>query len=184
MIPYKAVKKIESALGEHGQLTARLHALDSIIGSVNMFPACRWHEPVHFEAQEFVPPEIFNRFGADSLWFMDCRMTWTADAAREYFGVPITINDWLWGGRFKYRGYRPPQCTEGAENSQHRLAQALDFDVKGISAEEVRQEIKTHPSEPAFRFVTTVEDSVNWNHWDCRARRESQVVFINHNSGG
>jgi len=141
-----------------------------------------------FCVEEFIDPATFQRFksrGMDPLQIMDVRILWTAVATRKYFDKPMTINNYKWSGRFKYRGYRPVSYKRGAVDSQHRQGRGLDSDFKGISAAEVRKEIKTHPKAPAFKYITTIEEKlkgkpINWNHWDCRNRDMSKgITFIN-----
>jgi len=69
--------------------------------------------------------------------------------------APITVNDWLWGGRFDERGIRDtstPMVQSRAYNndawlSGHVLAMALDYDVKGQTAVEHREWLKDHADE-------------------------------------
>ncbi len=52
----------------------------------------------------------------------------------------------------------------GAKYSQHRFGRAVDFDVKGISAETVRNDIR----KGYFSEITCIEADVNWVHIDVR----------------
>jgi hypothetical protein len=133
-----------------------------------------FYRPQHFRAFEFVPPEVYNHLGARSLTFvMDVRTLMTADKLREFFGVPIIINDWFWKQQqgipkrdwLTQRGYRPPKSKTGAKYSQHRFGRALDCTLVGISATEARDIVVNHPAQ--FPYITRVEDAVNWLHIDC-----------------
>lgn len=91
--------------------------------------------------QEFVPKEIFEKFGANSIWFLDYRLPSYAQFLKEYLishyqkkdsnivNVLVIVNNWHTGGPHQYRGFRPRNCTEGADNSQHRFGRAMDCDI-------------------------------------------------------
>jgi hypothetical protein len=119
----------------------------------------------HFKVQEFVPEEVYRELGNMSMLLIDSRMVKTADAIREYFGVPMNINDWCFGGNIQYRGYRPLYSCVGAKWSQHKFGRALDI-VSRIPASEIRKAILDNQED--FPFVSAMEDDVNWLHVDCR----------------
>jgi hypothetical protein len=123
--------------------------------------------PKHFRPEELVPEYIFGIFGKSSYSLLDSRILWTADALREWFDRKITINDWLWKGEFDQRGFRTQVQT--AKYSAHMFGRAIDFNVEGISAEEVQQRIRMGAGrEPALRFVSRIESgTVGWTHVDC-----------------
>jgi len=133
------------------------------------------YQPRHFIVQEFVPPELYKALGARSIFVMDYYIVKMADAIREYFGLPMTINNWKWGGKFKYRGFRPCECKVGAKYSLHRTGKAIDFDIAGVSAEEVRQEILNHPR--LFPHIAALEKGVSWVHADCRCITDGPILF-------
>lgn len=137
--------------------------------------------PRHFKAYELVPPEVYDapfidgkKFGERALQFvLDVRTLITADTIREFFAVPVIINDWYWQKRkgvprrkwLTQRGYRPPKSCIGARYSQHRFGRAIDCTLVGITATAARDIIVNHPSE--FPYITRVEDNVSWLHVDC-----------------
>jgi hypothetical protein len=171
----KTYKKALAVLAEHDTLTARLHGLDTMLLQNILLGADNVYVPEYFRTPELVPRSVYERWGAGALMFMDVRMLWTADAIREYFAKPMMVNF----REFQYRGFRPPNYVGGAELSQHRFGRALDFDIKGVAAPEVRQEILDHPSEPSFRYITVLEDAVSWVHADCRLTNKSGIQLIN-----
>ena len=180
MLPdYKTYLTLEKSNATIRELTARLHGeLGSIDMITNMAHSCLYTAK-HFVTQEFVPPEIYNVYGEKSLWFVDYRVRWTADAIRQYFGVPVTANNWhRKSGGYRYRGFRPPACETGAALSQHKFGRALDCDVQGIPAEQVRKEIVDKKDEPAFRYITCIEADVNWLHFDCRDVNTTNVMVL------
>jgi hypothetical protein len=143
-----------------------------------------YYKPIHFKTQEYIPPETYNVWGEQSLMFMDSRLLWSMDQIWEYFqklkpGCKITINDWLWGGQFSHRGYRPiTYQAEGAKDSQHRHGRACDYDVLGYTAEQVRQIILANQINPIFQYVTTFERGVTWVHMDVRNVDKSKGITL------
>jgi len=135
----------------------------------------KFYKPHHFEAHEFVPPEVFDRWGERSMYlFMDVRVLITADQIRDFFSAPVKANNWWWKrGRglpevewLRYRGYRPDTYYTGdpLNGSQHRFGRALDCDIYGVQASEARDIIVNHQS--TFPFIKRIEDAVNWLHFD------------------
>lgn len=123
------------------------------------------YTPKYFKVEELVPKSVFLDLGPRSLILMDCRMLYTIDLIRQHFNSPITINNWNTGGSFSQRGLRTDDNT-GAKYSQHRYGRAIDFDVKGKTAEQVRAEIIKNKDK--FEHITVLETDVSWVHMDCR----------------
>jgi hypothetical protein len=119
----------------------------------------------HFVVQEFVPPEVYEKTGEPSIQLIDPAMTAFIQSIREDLGKPITINNWHKGGQFKYRGFRPEGCGVGAGHSAHLSGKALDFDVEGYLADEIREYLVANKDK--YPMITRLEDAVNWVHADC-----------------
>ena len=62
--------------------------------------------------------------------------------------------------------------------SQHERGIAIDYDVYGVPAEEVRREIKIK-GKGLFPLLTRVEDKVSWNHNDLSHRCDDKIYFFN-----
>lgn len=135
-----------------------------------------WHDLRHFGVKELVPPSVYNALGEKSIILMDWRILYTLDSAREIFNAPIIVNNWHTGGKFTQRGFRDDVNT-GAKYSQHRYGRAVDFDVKGVSAEEVRKEIIRNQNN-YFSHITVLESDVKWVHMDCRNSDKEGIVLI------
>ena len=87
------------------------------------------------------------------------------DMLREDLG-PVTVNNWYWAGKFQNRGLRTSKYYKGRVSySQHTFGRAFDFDVKGMSAEQVRIHIRANHSKYG---ITAIENGVNWVHADWR----------------
>ena len=135
-----------------------------------------YYKPKFFKTEELVDPDTFAAFGERSLMFLDIRVLKLIDAIRIYFNSPMTINNWHTGGGFKNRGFRNPKSTVGASYSQHRFGRAIDFDVRGKSAEQVRQIILKNQHIYPFTEITRMELGINWVHVDI-AMTDQQNIF-------
>lgn len=140
--------------------------------------------PKHFKLYELVPEVVYNSENHDILWGqLDSRELWTADALREKYGTCI-INDWYWGGEFQESGLRLPNTTTGARWSQHKRGAATDKKFPDANIKDIIEDMKNHPDDPAFRHITTVEETHNgetptWLHTDCRNRKPNGgIVFL------
>lgn len=128
----------------------------------------------HFKIYELVDKKTFDRFGLQAWMLLNPLALQALDGIREFFtalrgkDTPVTVNNYHSGGPFQYRGLRPHSCTVGAEYSQHRLGNAFDCDIAGISADEARKIIVKHRNDPRFLFINCLEADVNWLHFDCR----------------
>lgn len=120
----------------------------------------------HFITKEFVPPEIYASEGDRAIGRIDPRMVEFIEKLRTDLDRPITINNWHLGKSFKYRGFRPEGCGVGVPGGQHYLGRALDFDVEGMSAMDVRLYILGRLDQ--YPQVTRMEDDVKWVHVDCK----------------
>lgn len=129
------------------------------------------YKPKHFKAQELVPKHIFELRGEKSLELIDERVIITLDTLRELLGKPITVNNWLWGGNRNWSGLRTAGFYSSIEAfekslSQHKYGRAVDFLVKGMSADEVREFI--YKNKEKFPYITFIETEISWVHIDVR----------------
>lgn len=125
----------------------------------------QYYYPKYFRVQELVSPAVYEDLGDRSILTMDRGILKTIDAIREFYGKPMIINDWSFGGQFRYRGYRD-RTWNGSPYSQHCFGRAVDFDVKGLKASKVRKDIMDNPDH--FPYVTAIEKGTTWVHIDCR----------------
>lgn len=138
-----------------------------------------------FKIEELVYPELFNRYKnrPKYLWAaLDNRILYSADLIRKFLGIPVTINNWLFGGNFTESGLRRMDTTTGALLSQHKFGRALDlkFNKNGWTPETLRlymQDIgcfdagfldRTDEIAQPFLYITRIEwmDNMNWFHMD------------------
>ena len=126
----------------------------------------------YFRVEEWVCPDVYKRFGEQSIKFIDSRLQETVLVIREYLGLPMYINNWVWGGDKTQRGLRCNLCQivkdktedEVVYLSPHPLGKGVDFNVKGMSAEEVRQWLQKN--QILLPYPIRVERKVSWVHID------------------
>ena len=137
-----------------------------------------YYKPKYFRIEELVDPETFEKYGERSLTFLDPRILITLDAIRVFFGRPITVNNWLWGGNRKWSGLRTKESTYYSPYSQHSFGRAIDFVVSGISAEDVQKKILEH--QELFPHVTRMEKgTLTWTHIDCANYDYGGIYYFN-----
>ena len=136
------------------------------------------YRPRHFAPHELVDPVCFSKFGADAVAFFRPELLISLDMLRQILGKPFTVNNWKDGGPFKWRGLRTQGCAQGAEYSMHRFGMAIDFDVKGMAAEEVRVWLRAKWADypDLGNGITRIENGVNWVHVDCRPTNSYTLV--------
>lgn len=126
----------------------------------------------YFKVQELVCPHVYSRFGDTAIQFFDKGILDTLLFIREHIGMPIYINNWMWGGNKSQRGLRCNVCALVKEKtslekpylSAHLLGRGIDFNVKGMSAEEVRNWLEDMKNGLPCKI--RVEDEVSWVHID------------------
>ena len=139
----------------------------------------------YFKIQELVSEAVYKKYGEKSWEFIDTKLIKVLDLLREHFNRPITVNNWLWGGALEQRGLRT-NLDELVKNktekgtlyiSQHILGKAVDFNVKGLSSEEVYKEILKNKNK--FYLISRIENidsTPNWVHIDC-ANADKFIIF-------
>lgn len=132
--------------------------------------------------EEFVPKEIYQLYGANSIWFVDIRVIEGMEWIRSYFAAPVIINNWHQGGVLQNRGFRPPNTTVGGRLSQHKAGRAIDFNVVGLKSDKVFDRLVADWGDVAKNtFFTTLEDKADtptWTHIDGRCRKEQGVLIV------
>lgn len=142
-------------------------------------------KPIYFELPELCCPDVFKFYGQTAWQFFDSRLLITIDLLRQKLNKVITVNNWHEGGQFDERGFRCIKCDlvkkAIADNkmyvSPHMTGQAIDFDVQGLLAEEVRQWIVKNQN--LWPYHLRLEAGVGWVHMDTREVDERKVVLFN-----
>lgn len=129
---------------------------------------------LYFKPQDFVCQDVWRAHGERSWKFFDPRLIDNMVYIRLGLAKPIIVNTWDNGGRFSQRGLRCNLCSLVASKtkggtlyvSAHSQGMAADFDVKGMSAEEVRKWIGQHAV--SLPHPCRLETGTSWVHMDVR----------------
>ena len=142
-----------------------------------------------FSLRELVDEKTYNKYH-DFAWnFFDDRLLETLLYIREYvLKVPMTVNDWMTGGRVQERGLRHNLSVEVQKYTNakpaakqtmtaHSTGKGIDFDAKGMTAAEVRSAIQAAAKN--LPYPIRLEDAVSWVHLDVYndGSKEKVVLF-------
>ena len=134
----------------------------------------------YFKIYELVDPEIYRKRGEKAWELFDYNLLESLDAMRDYFyhkyNAVMIINNWKWGGKRKWSGFRTPSSKYYSSTSQHSHGRAVDFLLmdkttkKYIDTQMIRDEIKADQDSFEFDDITCIEDfnGMNWIHIDVR----------------
>ena len=120
----------------------------------------------HFNLSELVDKHTFETMGEKAWTLFSPDLLEALEGIRTLFNAPVTVNNWDSGGPFQYRGYRPPECTVGAEHSYHRQGMAFDCDIVGSTARQARSIILANQNDPHLIKIQRMEADVSWLHFD------------------
>ncbi len=142
------------------------------------------YRPQHFSLNELVCKHVYDKFGDFAWVFLDEKAVITLDTIRRLLGKPITVNTWADGGEFSQRGLRCNICSLVKNKtlanelymSAHVLGMAMDFDVEGVGADEVRVWIAANKDKLPYNM--RLEKGVSWVHLDC-FNNGSKLTFFN-----
>lgn len=134
----------------------------------------------YFQLKELVCPHVLAKYGEMAWMFLDSRLILNLDTIRERLNKPIYVNR----GGLTQRGLRCPQCDivkAKAEAgvlymSAHTFGKAVDFDVEGMTAEEVRGWLKEHGAY--LPYPIRVENDVTWVHMDVFPNKDNVKVYF------
>lgn len=140
----------------------------------------------YFKIQELVCPHCYNKFGEASWQFLSTELLSILYTLRvEIFNKPMTVNTWHNNGQFSQRGLRCNICQLVKSKStvyisSHLLGKAIDFNVKDLTDEEVRNTIKSDIDK--FKYPIRLERSTTgWSHIDCYQPKGSTSKLIEFN---
>jgi len=141
-----------------------------------------YYIPKYFRLEEWFPERFLqmNKVKGDYLWtLISPQILWTYDQLRKEFGK-IIMNDYPWGGKNQYRGYRPPACRVGAWKSRHKACDAGDSVFERYNVEEIRQDILSNPNKEQYKHITCMEEGMPWLHIDCRNwdKRKHGILLV------
>lgn len=125
----------------------------------------------YFLLHEIAPSSIIKSRGIQTLELFDKDYLNAIDGFREFFDTNVYMNNYYWGGNKSNRGLRHPNSTVGSTLSQHKFGRAMDCNIKGLTADQIRQQILDNQEYFLNLGWTTIEDgrfAPTWNHIDMR----------------
>ena len=137
--------------------------------------------PIYFDLEELVCKHVYNKYGQFAWSFFDPRLIETIDWIREAIDRPIYANNWDMKGKFSQRGLRCNQCSllkkatldQVVYMTAHVRGQALDFDIPGMLAEEVRKWLVDHRYKLPHKI--RLEKDTSWVHLDVACTNDEKV---------
>jgi hypothetical protein len=141
-----------------------------------------------FSITELVPEHIFKQRGQRAWELFDYRALLTLEWLRANLGKCM-VNDWKVGGQYSQSGLRTFEfyMQDGKTSaavahkkiseslSQHKFGRAFDCKFEDYTAEQARQFIKDNWESSGFDWAITLEEGVNWLHFDTRLQKENKV---------
>lgn len=163
----------------------------------------------NFSDHELLPPEIYNN-KYPNKWFINRLQVAFLQFVKDWFvkamvgvmfmtkggtrkkvtNVLIVVNNWKTGGKKKYSGFRPPNCTTGGRLSQHRFKDGVDWETilifedgtrEELSANMVREEIIDNEKVFMEQGLTTLESgkfAPGWTHADFRWTDLDHILIV------
>lgn len=145
----------------------------------------------YFSPEEFFSPKAYNKYKHLGSYFflsrLDIRLIKTLLVVRVAIDSSMTINDWKWGGKYTQRGFRDTSTSMVKDKasksdpwlSAHLTGMAVDFDVKGMTATEVRSWIKENKDLLPYKVRLERKykgKEISWVHLDvCDDPRNPKV---------
>ena len=137
-------------------------------------------KPTYFDLEELVCHDVFKKYGEFAWNFLDPRLLLNIERIRARIGRQIIINNWRSGGDFSQRGLRCNLCSlvnskKELYMSAHILGKAVDFNVDGMLAEEVR--VWIYENKRLWPYPMRLERDVSWVHLDVYDMDEKVYLF-------
>ena len=126
----------------------------------------------YFSIKELVCKHTYMKFGERAWQFLDTELLHTLLVIRKAINKPMYVNNWDMGASFSQRGLRCNICQLVKDKTKansvyltsHGNGAGVDFDVKGMTAEEVRNWIAKN--EVLLPYPIRLELGVTWVHLD------------------
>lgn len=145
----------------------------------------------YFDIAELVDKEVYTKFQQKAWQFFDTELLHTLLVIREAIDKPINVNNWKWKGPFSERGLRTNkgQIFKTKTNqgilylSAHVMGKAVDFDVEGMTAEEVREWLKENKEILPYKIrlehiVIKTGKPITWVHLDTMFLDENPKIYF------
>lgn len=145
----------------------------------------------YFNIKELVGKTVYRIYKERAWRFLDIELLHVLLTIRKNIGKPITVNNWHIGGKFSQRGLRTNVQTifrnmfkkRKLYLSAHVLGKAVDFDVKGMTAIEVREWIKSNKHIFDKNTKIRLENNkkgkpINWVHVDVIWEKHNSKIYL------
>ena len=146
----------------------------------------------YIKIYELVDRNVFNKFGDKAWRFFRTDLLETLLWIRTNIDSPITINNWYSNGNFQQRGLRHnlSAITEKKTKessiylSGHILGAAVDFDVKGKTADETRKWLLDNEDNLPYsirleHLNLKTKKTITWVHLDMLNDTKSKIYLFN-----
>lgn len=144
----------------------------------------------HFKIHELVCLDIYNRDKELAWRYFRPELIDFIDWLRERVDKPIYINNWQWGGNKTQRGYRCNLCPLVKNKnilyaSAHMLGAGVDFNVKNVHPNDVREYLKDNIHEffndnPCYIRKCRIESNIlapTWVHIDFFEHPNDGIIY-------
>ena len=143
----------------------------------------------YFQIYELVGRTTYKIHGERAWKFFDDDLLKCLLVVRKGLGRKMTINNWKWGGKFAQRGLRTivQQLVKRyfvrrkLYVSAHLMGKAIDFDVEGMTAPDVRKWIiknaKLFPCKVRLENLMKGKP-INWTHLDTFWEPQNPKVYL------
>lgn len=140
----------------------------------------------NFNIKELVCKHCYDKFKENAWQFLSTELLSVLYTLRYViFNKPITINTWHKGGSFTQRGLRCNTCSivdnkTGVYLSAHILGKAIDFNVEGLTSNEVNKAVVDNADK--FEYPIRLEINTDgWSHIDVYQPYCSEAKIIEFN---
>ena len=153
-----------------------------------------YYRPKYYKLYELLPKDVYDELNDNGIleigWYLfDSRFLWTIDALREKWNTATYVNTWyielknIFQEQYNYSGYRNFDCLIGAKWSQHKFGRAGDLKIPSLSIDNIINDMKNNPDDPAYKYITAVESKVkgktpSWLHIDIRNCKRIKFISI------
>ena len=132
-----------------------------------------------FELSEFVPPELYQLGEDFAIRFTDTRLVALAQFIKDRFNRRTIINDWIWGGQYKFSGFRTQSSPDWKPLSPHSRGLAIDIKVDGLTPDTLRQDIRDNYGLYRQLGLMIIEkDTPTWVHLSVERTNTDQLMEV------
>ena len=134
----------------------------------------------HFFLDEFIHPNIYNRFKSKSRLYINPVLVELAEVIRQKYGEPLYINTWATGGSRINSGLRDYKKPLGKLNrSRHYYGLCVDFTTNDIKKFQKHiDENKDFYYEHGLRVIENFRYTNSWCHISVENTGLDKVKFI------